>query len=73
MERVLERIAERVTRTFAWEGIRRADLIGRPGAPGRQRPSLVEDDFSDAWGRMELRDDPDADEHAEYPGFGGGV
>ena len=73
LEHVLEEIAERVSRTSAWEGIRRADLLGGPVAPDRPGVSRVEEGFSDDWGRMALRSDPDSDDDTEYPGFGGAV
>jgi hypothetical protein len=63
-ERVLERVAEQISRPPAWDGVRRADLAGGPGATDRPRPSPAEEEFSDAWGRAALRDDK-ADEQAE--------
>lgn len=72
VERVLERVAERMGRHPAWDGVRRADLLGRPDGAAREPLTAAEEDFSRAWGRATLRDD-DADERAQFPGFSGAV
>lgn len=74
VDRVLERVVERMGRRPAWDGVGRADLLVGPEGGDRPRLSPAEQDFSGAWGRAALREeDADLDEHAEYPGYGGAV